>query len=128
MPKWINSPLCNLRLWLPLFVLFASCGPSQIDYGTSPSERPVETLQNLVERSAEFLDQEVAVGGEIVEVCQTAGCWCILADGQERLYVTMLTFSLPPEVAGSRCLAEGKLVEKDGRLTLIATGIRVFKG
>ena len=72
-----------------------------------------------------YLDRRIVVEGRIGSVCQTAGCWCVLEGGSDQLYVSLLTFALPRDVAGRSCRAAGRLVDKDGSLALLATGIDV---
>ena len=57
----------------------------------------------------------------------SAGCWCVLEDGSDQLFVKLNTFALPTDVTGKDCLAAGKLVLREERPTLVATGLRLTR-
>ena len=73
----------------------------------------------------------VSVDGVVERVCPTAGCWLTLRDAEdsddknnEPLHVELLGFVMARSREGDRCTVQGKVVQRDGRVTLLATGIR----
>jgi hypothetical protein len=88
--------------------------------------RPVG-ISELLANADQHLNQVVVVEGQIGEVCQSVGCWCFIREGEDQLYVSMTTFTLPTNVSGSQCRAKGKLVMRSDRLTLLATGIELLE-
>lgn len=113
-----------------LLCLFLSqaCGSEDQHFGQPVSSEPVLSLAELLHDADQRLDQTVVVEAHIGSVCQTSGCWCFLEEGQEQLYVSMTTFTLPQTVKSKLCRAEGKLVMRNDRLTLLATGIELLDG
>ncbi len=103
------------------------CRKDERHFGRRLGEQTSGAISDLVSNTEAYLDQEVVVHGRIKEVCQTAGCWCILEDGQDQLYVSLSTFSLPRDVAGRRCRAAGRLVMRNDRPTFLATGIELLQ-
>lgn len=68
----------------------------------------------LLDDPASYVDQVVKVEGRVADVCQKAGCWMVLAEGDKTIRVTMKdhSFSVAKDGAGSSCVVQGTLVSK----------------
>ena len=117
-----------LELALLVLLIVSGCGSGQEHFGRPFASVDVLSLAEVVENAGEHLDREVAVEARIQEVCQTAGCWCILEDGPHQLYVSMTSFALPADVLARRCRVEGTVVDRNGRLTLLASAMELLPG
>jgi hypothetical protein len=73
------------------------------------------TAVEVLADPAKFAGAPVHVTGRVADVCQKAGCWMVLAEGDETLRVTMKDheFSVAKDGAGAQCEIEGTLVAKE---------------
>ncbi len=71
-------------------------------------EHPV-SIAALLEKPAGYTGKTVQVKGKIVEVCQMAGCWMNLSDGEKmvRIKVNDGDIEFPKDAAGKMAIAEG---------------------
>ncbi len=117
----------TLALTSVLF-LAAGCGSGKPEVlgRFQPNGAPLP-LQKLHDQSKELIQREVTVMGQVAQVCPTAGCWLQLEDGTHSLHVELVGFTVLRNREGFQCRAQGKLVEKGGRLTLLARGILLEK-
>lgn len=69
---------------------------------------------SLAEDPSAYVDRTVKVEGRVADVCQKAGCWMVLAEGDKTMRVTMKdhSFSVAKDGAGSSCVVQGTLVSK----------------
>ncbi len=84
-------------------------------YGASmDSERTVVPAATLLANPAAYVDQTLRVEGRVAEVCQKAGCWMVVAEGDQSIRVTMKdhAFSVDKQGAGSNCQVDGVLIAK----------------
>jgi len=72
------------------------------------------TVSEILSRPADFVDQPVQVKGRVADVCQKAGCWMVITEGEQTVRVSMKDhgFSVAKDGAGSTCQVEGTLVAK----------------
>ena len=72
------------------------------------------TVSEILSRPADFVDQPVQVKGRVADVCQKAGCWMVITEGEQTVRVSMKdhSFSVAKDGAGSTCQVEGTLVAK----------------
>lgn len=108
---------------LALVVLCPGCGRQERHWGREVARETPVTLSVLVSNPDRYLDKPLVVQGRIGSVCQTTGCWFVLQEGKDQLYVSLTSFTLPRNVAGESCRAAGRLIMRDERLTFLATGI-----
>ena len=108
---------------LALVALFSGCGKQERHFGGEVGQETPVTVSVLVSKADTYLGKSLVVQGRIGPVCQTAGCWCVLQDGKDQLYVSLTSFTLPRNVMGKSCRAAGRLIMRDARLTFLATGI-----
>lgn len=116
------------------------------------TEQPVAAAQ-LFAASESYMGKPLLVEGDVVDVCQKAGCWMVLSDGDKSIRVTMKEhgFSVDKQGTGARARIEGTLIaeempadtvahiegesarpeampEKQGvKLQLVATGVSLKK-
>jgi len=85
------------------------CADGGSIYGAAVSASTPLTLVQLLDDSALHDGQTVVVQGEVVEVCQSKGCWMVLADGDRTVRIKFLDYAyfVPKDLAGSTIVAEG---------------------
>jgi hypothetical protein len=70
-------------------------------------------ISSILENPEEFLGKKVLVEGEIVEVCQAAGCWMDIKsqDPNEKIRIKVKdgVIVFPVESIGSKALVEGEV-------------------
>jgi len=66
---------------------------------------------DVIKSPADYTDKTILVQGEVVDVCQKAGCWMVITDGENQIRVTMKGhgFAVRKDGAGSIALIQGKL-------------------
>ena len=101
------------------------CGKQERLFGKPVDSQTELPVARLIRQADRYMDVPVVVQARIGSVCQTAGCWCLLQEGTDQLYVSMSTFALPRDAAGRQCRAGGRLVMRDDRLTFLASGIEL---
>ena len=76
-------------------------------------EAAVPVAQVLADPAA-YVDKTVRVSGDVTDVCQKAGCWMVIAEGDQSIRVTMKDhgFGVYADGAGGDCEVEGTLVGK----------------
>ncbi|MEW6747290.1 MAG: hypothetical protein AB1486_31555 [Planctomycetota bacterium] len=102
------------------------CGEQVHHYGEPISNAPVLDLQAVVREPSAYLDKTVTLRGEIVEVCPTSGCWCVLRQGNTTLFVDFAATQnlvLPPSATGCQALVQGVLRSRTTGLTLNGRGV-----
>lgn len=99
------------------------CRGGERYFGQPIGEGKPVSVSDVVLNVEAYLDKSLVLRGRIGAMCQTAGCWFFLADEKDQLYVSLQTFSLPRDVAGNPCRVAGKLVMRNERPTLLATGV-----
>jgi hypothetical protein len=84
-------------------------------FGTEFSIANSITAVDVMADPAKFAGAPVHVTGRVADVCQKAGCWMVLAEGDKTLRVTMKdhSFSVAKDGAGAQCEIEGTLVAKE---------------
>ncbi len=94
-----------IGLCLPLLLATAADlrlgKPLQVDHPIS--------IAALLEKPADYTGKTVQVKGKITEVCQMAGCWMNLTDGDKmvRIKVKDGDIEFPKDSAGKMAIAEG---------------------
>lgn len=117
-----------------LVVLLAACGGDRSDVavlGAPAPESPevawarfgaevsaperIVAAADLLADPAPRLGQSVVVDGRIADVCQTAGCWMVLTDGDKLMRIRMKdhAFSVPKDTGGKPTRVFGTVVRKD---------------
>ena len=82
------------------------------------SESDVVQASALFEDPAKYEGKTIRVEGRVADVCQKAGCWMVIAEGEKTMRVLMKDhdFSVAKDGAGSTCqiegLVESKVVDK----------------
>ncbi len=114
----------RLLLSMPgLLILCAGCAKEERHFGGAVGEEAPVSVSAVVSSVDTYLDESFIVQGRIGSVCQTAGCWCVLHEGTDQLYVSLTSFTLPRKAAGESCRAAGRLIMRNERLTFLATGL-----
>lgn len=115
--RHVPAALCALLVLAAL----PGCGPHHRDwssYGAAITAEPkpvVLTSAQLLAEPARYNGQTVVVEGEIVEVCQTKGCWMTFMDGDKEMRVRFkdYAFFVPRDCGGRKARIEGVFEVKD---------------
>lgn len=82
----------------------------------------------VLRRFDDLRGQMVVVTGEVEEVCQHVGCWFVMREGEQRIYVDLQggkLFTVPKDCAGRRAYVLAR-VEGDAKAPrLIGKGVRL---
>lgn len=78
-------------------------------HGAAVTRTDVVTAAALLDTPNAYADAEVLVEGTVADVCQKAGCWMVLADGQRTMRVMMKdhAFSVPKDCSGDTVRVQG---------------------
>ena len=73
------------------------------------------TVSEALARGSELNGQEVTIRGEVADVCQKAGCWAVLREGEETIRILSKNhgFGMPKDGRGREFVATGILLEKE---------------
>jgi hypothetical protein len=94
-----------------------SCGgeavPPANHFGSAFAKTSSEPLRAAAPR-VEKAPEVVQVSGVVESVCQKAGCWMVLKDGdtKARIFTKGHGFFLPRDIAGKNAVVEGELAAK----------------
>jgi hypothetical protein len=117
----------NIIVIAALFVtLFMAAGCGHVNtYGEKISNRNITAVKDILMHPQDYNDKTVTVKGKIALECDT-GCWFNLKDDEYVIYVDLEPsgFAIPQNV-GRIATAEGKILIKDGKPTLVAKGAEV---
>ena len=107
----------------------AACGHTGPQrFGTFKGTLPPTPIPDLLASPELHLGRELAVRGEIAQVCQEMGCWFEVSESDKRLMVDLQMgrhFTIPKDAAGLTARVEGKLIREEGVLKLIAEGVEL---
>jgi hypothetical protein len=95
-------------------------------FGGEFTQEEVVAAASLLGDPAKYVDQTVRVEGRVADVCQKAGCWMVLADGDKLMRVRMKDhgFAVARDGAGATCQIEGQVIAK----TIDAKEVAHFEG
>jgi hypothetical protein len=83
-------------------------------YGAEPTIASAIPASEFLASPDKYVDQTVRVEGRVADVCQKAGCWMVIADGDKTMRIRMKdhAFSVDKQGAGGSCDIEGKVIAK----------------
>lgn len=92
------------------FIGFAIASEKEC-YGEKITSKKVIKVSNLKPTK----DKVVVAEGVIEAVCQSAGCWIVLRDGNKTVFVKAKdeAFAMPKNAAGSKARAMGTVMEEE---------------
>ena len=119
-----------MRTWMALSLLALLCLTSGItgcgggeSYGEPMSDAEPVPIAHVLADPAAFTDEAVKIEGEIVRECPS-GCWFELEDETGIIYVDIAPRGLAiPQKVGGTATVEGTVMRRDGRTTLIGSGV-----
>ena len=105
---WLLPMLCLLS-----FALWAR-DASLRTFGKPLSIKKAVSLQEALQRPANYQNQKVLLEGKISDVCQMKGCWLMLSDGERAIRIKFegYAFFVPKDSRGKKVRAEGSLVQE----------------
>ena len=89
----------------------AAPAAGEVHFGAPFTVTEAKPLSALVAANPEGGEEVVQVSGTIHEVCQAAGCWMVVRDGEREARVVMKghAFTVPKDSKGKAALVEGTL-------------------
>ncbi|MAY81931.1 MAG: hypothetical protein CL930_14265 [Deltaproteobacteria bacterium] len=77
------------------------------------AETPV-AAKALLDNPEPFVNKTITVQGRVADVCQKAGCWMVIAEGDKSMRIRMAkhAFSVAKDGAGSTCQIQGEVVAR----------------
>jgi hypothetical protein len=90
----------------------------------NPTKYPLVSLDEVFANTAQYLNKTIIVPGPVGTVCQTSGCWLILGDGANQLFVQFFDFTvrLAPK---TKVRVQGELRKKNNAPYLVGQGLEV---
>ena len=87
----------------------ATAGWARYGAPFSLDESQLVQASELLAHPEQHLSGPILVEGRVVDVCQKAGCWMVIAEGEQTMRVLMKDhdFSVNKQGAGSTCRIEG---------------------
>ena len=75
----------------------------------------VVTAASVLAAPADFVGRPLSVEGRVADVCQKAGCWMVVTDGDKTMRVRMKdhAFSVAKDSTGKTCRVQGEVVALD---------------
>lgn len=91
------------------------------DFGTPLSVETITNADEFLNKPEAYVGQTVRVSGTAADVCQKAGCWIVLSNGDKTMRVTTKDhgFFVDKQGAGRKCEVEGVVIsrQKDAERT-----------
>lgn len=121
MKLMINTHITFIII-IGFLVLLSGCAKKDI-YGETITTQPTTLIDDLVNKSKDFMEKTVKVEGQIVNECP-GGHWFYLKGNKEIIYVTLSGFILPQRV-GKTAVVEGSLIDNNGTPALLGKGVEI---
>ena len=83
-------------------------------FGAAFTTEQVLPVATLLADPASYVDRTLRIEGRVADVCQKAGCWMVLTDGERSVRILMKdhSFAVAKDAAGSIAQVEGVLTAK----------------
>jgi hypothetical protein len=84
-------------------------------YGTELGVSEVVQAKAVLDAPNDFVGKPLTVVGEVADVCQKAGCWMVVTDGDNRsMRVRMKDhgFAVAKDCTGAQARVQGEVIEK----------------
>lgn len=83
-------------------------------------------LAKIFADPAGYKGKNVIVEGRVSQVCQTSGCWLIMTDGANQLFVQFYAFTVNLR-PGTKIRVQGEIGQQNGAPYLAGSGLAVIK-
>ena len=85
------------------------------------AEAPV-MAKALLDNPEPYVNKTITVQGRVADVCQKAGCWMVIADGDKTMRIRMAkhAFSVAKDGTGSTCQVQGEVVTRKVEASQVA--------
>lgn len=126
------------------------------EYGKSLSLTEIVSAKTFLADPSKYTDKEIRVSGKVTQICQKAGCWLVIAEGEKSMRITTKdhAFLVKKDASGVDCEVEGVVrqekkqpekiahyagetekgkvipenqVEGDSIFTMVASGVRFYE-
>lgn len=89
--------------------------PTWTTFGEAFPDGDAVAAAALLDDPEPFVGQSLVVEGRVADVCQKAGCWMVIADGDRTMRVMMKdhAFAVPKDCDGEVARVAGTVVAKD---------------
>jgi len=84
------------------------------------------TLNQIFTNPADYEGKNVILEGQAGQICQTSGCWVMLTDGTNQLFVQFYSFTVRPP-KGSTLRVQGVLKTQNKVPFLAGEGLEILR-
>lgn len=120
---WSKELIISIAFTIIGFLsLLSGCAKKDI-YGETITTQSATLIDDLINKSKDFIGKTVKVEGQIVNECP-GGHWFYLKGDKEIIYVTLSGFILPQRV-GKTAVVEGSLIDNNGTPALLGKGVEI---
>lgn len=97
----------------------AEATPASVDGWTTYGEALPDTtplpVKAVFDTPDAYADKHVVVEGPVADVCQKAGCWMVVADGDRTMRIRMAdhAFAVPKDCSGQTARIAGTVIAKE---------------
>lgn len=116
-----------LVLGLAAFVMLRPSGNQAYGAAIDRTKGLEVQFEKLFSDTSSYLEKDVIVEAKVVQVCQTSGCWLILSDGANQLFVQFYDFTLTKMSPGTRIRVQGQLRLQNGAPYMVGRGLEIVR-
>lgn len=126
--KLLYNPSIVAGIVLAILISVTSCRSEGNIYGAPIDLKKGQqvTLAQIFVDPAAYEGKNVVIEGQAGQICQTSGCWVMLTDGGNQLFVQFYTFTVRPP-KGARLRVQGVLKSQNKVPYLAGEGLEIMR-
>ncbi|KAF0155372.1 MAG: hypothetical protein FD159_2199 [Syntrophaceae bacterium] len=126
--KWSNGLFNKVMVVLLILLTSTSCSSEGEKFGApiDAKKGSAVTLNQIFINPAGYEGKNVIVESQAGQVCQTSGCWVMLTDGMNQLFVQFYSFTVRPP-KGSTLRVQGVLKLQNKVPFLAGEGLEILR-
>ncbi len=120
------STITLITLFSIIVFTFSGCTREKAEqYGQPINNRNLTEIKTVLKDPESFNDKEITIEGKISRECMT-GCWFDVQGNGGTVFVNIKPSGLAiPQKVGKEVVVEGKVILRDGQITLIGKGLEI---
>lgn len=118
-----------IGFFITTLLLLGGCQSSGV---ASTYGAPIDTkkgkiveIQQIISQTTEYEGKNIIVNGKSGHICLASGCWMMLGDGQNSLFVQFYNFTVRPKV-GTKVRVQGVLKLQNKVPMIAAEGLEIL--
>lgn len=126
--KTLYSPAVVAGVVLAILITVTSCRSEGNIYGAPIDLKKGQqvTLAQIFASPAAYEGKNVVIEGQAGQICQTSGCWVMLTDGSNQLFVQFYTFTVRPP-KGATLRVQGVIKSQNKVPYLAGEGLEILR-